>query len=257
NISKDDILTSLALQEDKLQIIDLQINKIEQYLENNFIDQSTETLRYKLYFIMRRIQHDKIVSPFSIGYDDLSDTEEYQATEILTSNYPDIPWQEKLFITLQLLSTSVQWSELDDVKVLPELKTALQSMLDQFEKITFITFEDRETLVNQLLFHMKPAFYRIRYELSDVDSLQNNLKDDYKELFHLVKLSSKPMEKFFNQPLPDNEIAYLTILIGGILRRQDEDIDKKVKAVVVCTQGTSISQLMLQELRSVFPEFIF
>ncbi|MDG0841897.1 BglG family transcription antiterminator [Staphylococcus equorum] len=257
NISKDDILTSLALQEEKLQIIDLQINKIEQYLENNFIDQSTETLRYKLYFIMRRIQHDKIVSPFSIGYDDLSDTEEYQATEILTSNYPDIPRQEKLFITLQLLSTSVQWSELDDVKVLPELKTALQSMLDQFEKITFITFEDRETLVNQLLFHMKPAFYRIRYELSDVDSLQNNLKDDYKELFHLVKLSSKPMEKFFNQPLPDNEIAYLTILIGGILRRQDEDIDKKVKAVVVCTQGTSISQLMLQELRSVFPEFIF
>src|SRR5699024_6728064 len=72
NIAKDDILKSLALIEEKLQIIDMQINKIEQYLENKFIDQSTETLRYKLYFIMRRIQHDKIVSPFSIGYDDLS-----------------------------------------------------------------------------------------------------------------------------------------------------------------------------------------
>ena len=55
----------------------------------------------------------------------------------------------------------------------------------------------------------------------------------------------------------DSEIAYLTILIGGSLRRQDEEIEQKVKAVVVCTQGTSISQLMLQELRSVFPEFIF
>lgn len=130
-------------------------------------------------------------------------------------------------------------------------------MLDQFEKITFITFKERETLLNQLMFHMKPAFYRIRYQLSDVESLQNTLKNDYKELFHLVKLSSKPMEKILRQPLPDNEIAYLTIIIGGILRRQDEDIDKKVKAVVVCTQGTSISQLMLQELRSVFPEFIF
>src|SRR5699024_813218 len=257
NIAQGDILKSLSFDEDKLQIIDMQINKIEQYLENKFIDQSTETLRYKLYFIMRRIQHDKIVSPFSIGYDDLSDTEEYQATEILTSNYPDIPRQEKLFIALQLLSTSVQWSELDDAEALPELKTALENMLDQFEKITFITFEDRASLINQLMFHMKPAFYRIRYELSDVESLQNNLKEDYKELFHLVKLSSKPMEKFFHQPLPDNEIAYLTIFLGGILRRQDEDIEKKVKAVVVCTQGTSISQLMLQELRSVFPEFIF
>ena len=257
NILNDDILDVLGLHKDKLQIIDTQINKIEQYLESNFIDQSTQTLRYKLYFIIRRIQHNKIVSPFSIGYDDLSDTEEYRATEILTSNYSDIPRQEKLFIALQLLSTSVQWSELDDSTFLPELKVALQSMLDQFEKITFITFKDRETLLNQLMFHMKPAFYRIRYQLSDVESLQNTLKDDYKELFHLVKLSSKPMEKILRQPLPDNEIAYLTIIIGGILRRQDEDIDKKVKAVVVCTQGTSISQLMLQELRSVFPEFIF
>lgn len=65
------------------------------------------------------------------------------------------------------------------------------------------------------------------------------------------------MEKFLQHPIPDNEIAYLTILIGGTLRNQDEDIDSKVKAVVVCTQGTSISQLMLQELRNVFPEFIF
>src|SRR5699024_12873972 len=64
------------------------------------------------------------------------------------------------------------------------------------------------------------------------------------------------MEKFFDQALPDNEIAYLTMLIGGTLRRQDEDIEKKVKAVAVCTQGTSISQMMLQELRSVFLEFI-
>ena len=102
----------LGLHKDKLQIIDTQINKIEQYLESNFIDQSTQTLRYKLYFIIRRIQHNKIVSPFSIGYDDLSDTEEYRATEILTSNYSDIPRQEKLFIALQLLSTSVQCSEI-------------------------------------------------------------------------------------------------------------------------------------------------
>ncbi|WP_210139748.1 BglG family transcription antiterminator [Staphylococcus sp. GDY8P120P] len=257
NITQGDVLKSLSFDEDKLQIIDRQINKIEQYLENKFIDQSTETLRYKLYFILRRIEYNKTISPILIGYDDLSDTEEYQATEILTANYSDIPRQEKLFITLQLLSTSVHWSELSDVKFLPELRLALETMISEFEKITFITFEDHESLLNQLMLHMKPAFYRIRYGLSDVDSLQNTLKEDYKELFHLVKISSKPMEKFFDQALPDNEIAYLTMLIGGTLRRQDEDIEKKVKAVVVCTQGTSISQMMLQELRSVFPEFIF
>ena len=257
HIVQSDIVKSLSIIDEKIELINKQITKIEQYLDRKFIDQSTQTLPYKLYLILRRIKHDKIVSSFSIGYDDLSDTKEYQATEILTSNYPNIPRQEKLFITLQLLSTSVQWSDVSDVQHIPELKKALIDMIVQFEKITFIKFKDRDSLINQLMLHMEPAFYRIRYQLSDVEGLENSLKEDYKELFHLVKLSSKPLEKFFGQSLPENEIAYLTILIGGSLRRQDEEIEQKVKAVVVCTQGTSISQLMLQELRSVFPEFIF
>ncbi|WP_259342008.1 BglG family transcription antiterminator [Mammaliicoccus sciuri] len=257
HIAQSDIVKSLSIIDEKIELINKQITKIEQYLDRKFIDQSTQTLPYKLYLILRRIKHDKIVSSFSIGYDDLSDTKEYQATEILTSNYPNIPRQEKLFITLQLLSTSVQWSDVSDVQHIPELKKALIDMIVQFEKITFIKFKDRDSLINQLMLHMEPAFYRIRYQLSDVEGLENSLKEDYKELFHLVKLSSKPLEKFFGQSLPENEIAYLTILIGGSLRRQDEEIEQKVKAVVVCTQGTSISQLMLQELRSVFPEFIF
>jgi len=199
---------SLNIEEDKIILINKHINKVEQYLNNMFIDESTLTLPYKLYLILRRINHDKIVAPFSIGYDDLSDTQEYQATEILTSNYQEIPMQEKLFITLQLLSTSVQWSELHDVQHLPELQYALEEMIEQFEKLTFITFKDKESLIHQLMHHMKPAFYRIRYQLSDVDSLTNSLKEDYKELFHLVKLSSKPLEKFLNQELPDKETVY-------------------------------------------------
>lgn len=257
HIAQSDIVSSLRIIDEKIDLIHKQITKIEQYLDRKFIDQSTQTLPFKLYLILRRIKHNKIVSSFSIGYDDLSDTKEYQATEILTSNYTSIPRQEKLFITLQLLSTSVQWSDVSDVQHIPELKKALIEMIEQFEKITFINFNDRDSLINQLMLHMEPAFYRIRYQLSDVEGLENSLKEDFKELFHLVKLSSKPLEKFFGHSLPENEIAYLTILIGGSLRRQDEEIEQKVKAVVVCTQGTSISQLMLQELRSVFPEFIF
>ena len=122
NISKAMILKCLNLSENDLVTIDEQISKIEQYLENKFIDQSTATLRYKLFLIINRIQHNKVVHPFSIEYEALSDTEEYQATEILISEQHDIPRQEKLFITLQLLSTSVQWSDVNDAAYLPDLK---------------------------------------------------------------------------------------------------------------------------------------
>ncbi|SUM30738.1 PTS system mannitol (Cryptic)-specific transporter subunit IIA [Staphylococcus gallinarum] len=144
NISKEMILKCLNLSENDLVTIDEQISKIEQYLENKFIDQSTATLRYKLFLIINRIQHNKVVHPFSIEYEALSDTEEYQATEILISEQHDIPRQEKLFITLQLLSTSVQWSDVNDAGYLPDLKNALQEMIAQFEK-TYIYHFRRQT----------------------------------------------------------------------------------------------------------------
>ncbi|MFZ3576998.1 PTS sugar transporter subunit IIA [Virgibacillus sp. DJP39] len=47
------------------------------------------------------------------------------------------------------------------------------------------------------------------------------------------------------------------MLIGGWLSRQGDSLDEKVKAIVVCPKGVSVSRLMLSELRELFPEFIF
>src|SRR5699024_7180675 len=57
--------------------------------------------------------------------------------------------------------------------------------------------------------------------------------------------------------IPESEVAYLTMLIGGWLRKQGESIEEKVKAIVVCPKGVSVSRLMLTELRYLFKEFVF
>ncbi|MQI08828.1 PRD domain-containing protein, partial [Escherichia coli] len=108
-----------------------------------------------------------------------------------------------------------------------------------------------------LLLHLTPAFYRIKYNLTDRDELINPLQGNYQSLFHMVKQSCQSLTEYFGKSLPDNEIAYLTMLFGGSLRRQDENFDGKIKAIIVCTQGTSVSQMMLYELRNLFPEIIF
>src|SRR5699024_955709 len=43
----------------------------------------------------------------------------------------------------------------------------------------------------------------------------------------------------------------------GWLRKQGDSIEEKVKAIVVCPKGVSVSRLMLSELKELFPEFIF
>src|SRR5699024_3879728 len=83
------------------------------------------------------------------------------------------------------------------------------------------------------------------------------ISQEYNELHHLVSQSTAPLAKLIGNEIPESEIAYLTMLIGGWLRRQGDSIEEKVKAIVVCPKGISVSRLMLTELRELFKEFVF
>ena len=256
HMSQSDMLRALELDMRVINDVTKRIDEMERYLDHQFTDESVQILAFKLALIMKRIHHGDYIEGFAIGYDDLSDTKEYYATEILTAPIVDMPRREKLFVTLQLLSTRVQWYD-QHVDHDYRIREAIDQMIHRFEQLTCITIRNPAQLSHHLLLHMKPAFYRIKYDLSDVDALDYNVKSNYKALFHMVKLAAQPLETVLGEALPENEVGYLSMLFGGSLRSQNEDIDRRVKAIVVCTQGTSVSQMLLQDLRILFPEFIF
>ncbi|MBE5666004.1 transcription antiterminator [Staphylococcus sp. SS251] len=257
DITKSEVLKALNLTFEDIAFQKDKIKQVEQFLKSQFIDKSLSSLPYVLCVIRRRIKSGHVINPLNINYRYLRDTKEYAATEIMTQDELGIPEAEKLYLTLHLLSTSVQWTDLQESDNLSNLTEAIEQMIRHFEQITFINIEDKEKLSNQLLLHLTPAFYRIKYNLTDRDELIDPLQGNYKSLFHMVKQSCQSLTEYFGKSLPDNEIAYLTMLFGGSLRRQDENFDGKIKAIIVCTQGTSVSQMMLYELRSLFPEIIF
>lgn len=257
DITKSEVLKALNLTFEDIAFQKDKIKQVEQFLKSRFIDKSLSSLPYVLCVIRRRIQNGHVINPLNINYRYLRDTKEYAATEIMTQDELGVPEAEKLYLTLHLLSTSVQWTDLQESDNLTNLNVAIEKMIRHFEQITFINIEDKEKLSHQLLLHLTPAFYRIKYNLTDRDELIDPLQGNYKSLFHMVKQSCQSLTEYFGKSLPDNEIAYLTMLFGGSLRRQDENFDGKIKAIIVCTQGTSVSQMMLYELRSLFPEIIF
>ncbi len=57
----------------------------------------------------------------------------------------------------------------------------------------------------------------------------------------MVKQSCQSLTEYFGKSLPDNEIAYLTMLFGGSLRRQDENFDGKISYYRVYTRHVSIT----------------
>lgn len=233
------------------------VEKVENKLNLKFTDEKMRTMPFILILIKRRIEKGHIINSFSIEYEKLSDTKEYKATEEILYDMKDIPVSERLFITLHLLTTNVFSSEIITDETVPNLVPAIDNMLRHFEKSACIYFQDREHLLDKLLQHIKPAYYRIKYQLTDTFLFQGSLSKEFKELHHLVKRSIGPLKELIGTDIPENEIAFITMLIGGWMKRQGESIDKKVKAIVVCPQGVSVSRLMFNELKELFPEFVF
>ncbi|WP_347551653.1 BglG family transcription antiterminator [Pseudalkalibacillus hwajinpoensis] len=254
------ILKKLAnIQEDEVDEFINRIENIECKLNLKFTDEKISTMPYIFILILKRIQKGHVLKTFSIKYQNLSNTKEYQATEEIFrhSNY-QIPVEERLFCTLHLLTSNVYWSEyLTEADTIPDLVPAIDTMLQLFEKSTCIYFQNKEQLLNNLLQHIKPAYYRIKYHLTDTIEIHESLSNEFKELHHLIKRCIGPLEKLIGSKVPESETAYITMLIGGWMRRQGDSIEKKIKAIVVCPQGVSVSGLMFNELRELFPEFVF
>ncbi|WP_428909924.1 BglG family transcription antiterminator [Niallia sp. Krafla_26] len=258
NAGEKRLIAIAGIQEQELKEFSKRVEKVEDKLSLKFIDEKLAVMPFILILILRRIKRGNVIDSFPIEYEVLSDTNEYQATEEILYDLEDIPETERLFITLHLLTTNVFSSVfMSEEEAIPNLVPAIDKMLRQFEKSACIYFDNREQLLDKLLQHIKPAYYRIKYQLTDKIYLQGVLSEDMKAIHHLVKQSSSPLEKVIGREIPDNELMFITMLIGGWMKKQGESIIRKVKAVVVCPQGVSVSKLMFNELSELFPEFVF
>ncbi|ALA42384.1 BglG family transcription antiterminator [Paenibacillus sp. FSL M7-0802] len=245
------------ITEKEVQQIHERLEKIESHLSLKFTDDKMKTLPHILLILLRRIKLGKTINSSHISYEELSDTKEYQAVQELLSDLVHIPTEERLFITLQILTTNVSSSELLGEDIVSDLNQALKKMLERFEKMSCILLQDKKQLLHMIMLHIKPAYYRIKYKLTITNPLQETINSEFIELHHLVKKSAKPLADYIGCDIPDSECTYLTMLIGGWLTKQGDSILSKTKAVVVCANGVSVSKLLLITLNDLFPEFIF
>lgn len=246
-----------GIKEEDVREYQKRIENVESKLNLQFTDEKLAIMPYILILVLRRIEQGHEIEAFSIKYDELSGTKEYQATEEILYDKKDIPVTERLFITLHLLTTNIYSAEAIVEDSIPDLIPVIHTMLRLFEKSACIYFHEREELLDKLLQHIKPAYYRIKYNLTDTIHFQGRFSKEFLEIHHLVKKSIAPLKKLIGVEIPESETIFITMLLGGWMNRQGESIDEKVKAIVVCPQGVSVSRLLFNDLSELFPEIVF
>ncbi|WP_340081941.1 BglG family transcription antiterminator [Terribacillus sp. FSL K6-0262] len=252
-----ELMDVLELEEDCVNAFRDRIEMVEKKLSIKFTDEKMRTMPITLFLILQRVRKGECLTDSPIRYKELAGTKEYQAAEEILFDQQGLPEAEKLFITLHLLSANVITANLDAEDAIPNLYPAVDSMLSLFEKVSCIRVQERKQLLDKLMQHIKPAYYRIKYNLTDTTPVPGVLSGEFRSLHQLVKRSLDPLKSFIQAEIPENEQIYITLLIGGWIRQQGESIGEKVKAIVVCPQGVSVSKLMFHELSGLFPEFVF
>ena len=165
-------------------------------------------------------------------FQELYDTKEYAFAEKLLSSIGEVPRQERFFITLQLLSTNIVGESVLSENQMAKMKQAIEEVIMKFENQACIVFQDRDRLVQMLVQHMKPAYYRIKYHLTLTTDLIDLVKikmqeKELQEIYLLLRQCMEPIEKLVGCQIPEIEMQFITMFVASI--RISIGFKKKVK----------------------------
>ena len=119
-----------------------------------------------------------------------------------------------------------------------------------------VSFADEEALVDGLLQHLLPAYYRMLFDIPVNNPLTKQVMRDYPFLFETVQRALSPIERALGKQVPLDEVAFVTMFFGGQLHYQSSE-RRLLHAKVVCPNGVSASIMLQAQLQRMFPTIHF
>ena len=231
---------------------------IESKLCRKFTDDAFFVLARFLSTVLYRIEQGKLLKNKELLSDEeIKQTKEYTALQ--NTIFANLVPQEKSFVALFILGANIKRQEAITVSMQTQLTNALWEFLNEFELKSFIVLPDKKNLLKKLMDHFRPAYFRIKYKLPEINPMFAEIIDKYRNLYEFVLQSIGPLNKFFGTTISADEVAYVTIFIGGhLVQNKTNEFKRKVaRAIPVCPNGISASKLLESNLRVAFPELSF
>lgn len=256
--SFEDCVVLFSGIENNLADVRRDLANIESKLFRKFTDDAFFVLALFLSAVLLRIKQGKLLVNTDLSSDEeIKQTAEYRALK--NTNFSSLVSQEKSFVALFLLGANVKRQNTITVSMQTRLTNALWEFLNEFELKSFIVLPDKKDLLKKLMDHFRPAYFRIKYKLPEINPMLKEIIDKYRSLYEFVLQSIRPLNDFFGTTISADEIAYVTIFIGGhLVQNKAGEFKRKIgRAIPVCPNGISASKLLENNLRVAFPELSF
>ncbi|WP_038674877.1 BglG family transcription antiterminator [Streptococcus equi] len=133
-----------------------------------------------------------------------------------------------------------------------QMRATIGDFIDQLELRYQLHFTHKKDLLRQLTRHCKALVYRKAYGIFSINPLTDHIKEKYEELFSMAQSCAVILEQAWQIRLTDDDVAYLTIHLGGELRHSHAD-QEKTKLVIVSDDGIGIQKLLLKQCQRYLP----
>lgn len=130
-------------------------------------------------------------------------------------------------------------------------------ILSRFEMISGMHYTDVESIFRHVYSHMRPAYYRLLFKHPIYNPLTDTIFENYQKLYAIVNEVMKPFSELFGQPIPKEEVAYLTIHFSTLYPNMESVEEERKYALIICSNGVGSSVLLYNELKSLFPDLDF
>ena len=181
---------------------------------------------------------------------EISHTDEYK---LVCKYFSDFNESEQYYLSLHLLGSRLQTIPITLMKESDEESyTLAKALVAEFSRIACVEFDEIEEIEQALFAHLKTSLYRYRYGIQLSNPMLNDIKTQYPELFGITKKACEYLEQQIGVPIPDGEVAYITLHFGGYI--EDNRVRKdNLNILIVCPNGISTSNMLRKEVKTLVP----
>lgn len=123
----------------------------------------------------------------------------------------------------------------------------IRKMIVKISKIVKQDLSEDKILYEGLLYHIKPAMYRMKNGIKIVNSVFKELIITKDSILKVVKEGVSEIEKLFNVEFPEDEISLIGFHIKAAIERNT--VEKPKKVILVCGLGYGSSKVLEQSLK--------
>ncbi|MCU1807161.1 BglG family transcription antiterminator [Cytobacillus firmus] len=236
------------------------LNESESFSGVHYTDEVMETLSAHIFMLIKRFNQEKYIKMDPVEKQVIKETKEYTAAQFICRKiesgfHIEVPDDEACYLATYLLGAKISDYDTHELENqdLAILKSIAAGMVDDFQKYACVFFQNRKELERNLLIHLKPAYFRIKYGIELENPLSKSVQESYQDLFILTKKVVHHFEYVLGKKVSDDEAAYIAMHFGGWIDKEGVRVEARKKAAVVCASGIGTSRILQKQIEDLMP----